>query len=142
LLVASVGYFQLIYYRYYPYEWSQEWLTSYPRLVRYVESIRRPNQVVYVTPDLGRPYIYFLFYTGYSPKQYIEDARAGGRTGDAFGFFQVDSFGPYRFYIPDLTTVTDKDLVVTRADPPPNGFSSLQIITDTNGKAEFNVIKR
>lgn len=142
LLIASLGFSQLVYYRYYPYEWSQEWLTSYPRLVRYIDSIKEQNQLIYITPDLGRPYIYFLFYSHYSPEKFIQDAVSGGRSGDAFGFFSVNSFGPYRFYIPDLTTVTSKDVMVTRADPPPDGFSLLQTITDSNGKPEFNVVKR
>lgn len=142
LLFLSLAHFQFIYYRYYPYEWAQEWMTSYPRLVRYVRSIRQPNQIAYITPDLGRPYIYFLFYTKYPPEQFIKDADVGGRTGDAFGFFSVNSFGPYRFFIPDLTTIPDNSLVVTRADPPPEGFALLKTITDINGYPQFNVIKR
>lgn len=142
LLTLSLAYFQLVYYRYYPYEWAQEWMTSYPRLVRYVRSMRQPNQIVYITPDLGRPYIYFLFYTKYPPEQFINDADAGGRTGDAFGFFSVNSFGPYRFFIPDFTTIPDNSLVVTRADTPPEGFALLKTITETNGYPEFNIIKR
>lgn len=142
LLFLSLAHFQFIYYRYYSYEWAQEWMTSYPRLVRYVRSIRQPNQIAYITPDLGRPYIYFLFYTKYPPEQFIKDADAGGRTGDSFGFFSVNSFGPYRFFIPDLTTIPDNSLVVTRADPPPEGFALLKTITDINGYPQFNVIKR
>lgn len=142
LLTLSLAHFQLVYYRYYPYEWAQEWMTSYPRLVRYLSSIRQPNQIVYVTSDLGRPYIYFLFYTRYLPETFIQDAASGGRTGDAFGFFSVNSFGPYRFFIPDLTTIPENSLVVTRADPPPEGFALLKTISEINGYPQFNVIKR
>ena len=95
-----------------------------------------------MTPDLGRPYIYFLFYGDYQPESYIKEAKAGGRIGDAFGFFNVNSFGKYRFYVPDLTTVSGDDLVVTRADPPPPGFSLVKTIVDVNGHGEFNVIRK
>jgi hypothetical protein len=95
-----------------------------------------------VTPDLGRPYIYFLFYSQYDPKAYIDEARAGGRVGDSFGFFKVHSFGKYRFFIPELHTISSNELVVTKADSPPDTFSLLKTISDTNGHPQFNVIRK
>jgi len=142
LFFAFVGYFQLTYWRYYPKEWAGEWLTAYKPLVYYIKQVEEDFKLIYVTPDLGRPYIYFLFYGDYSPENYIKEAKAGGRTGDAFGFFNVGAFGKYRFYVPDLNTVSGDDLVVTRADSPPPGFSLIKTIVDVNGHPEFNVIRK
>lgn len=142
MLISSIGNFLFIYYRYYPYEQAGEWLTSYPRLVRYIQSIKKDRQLVYVTPDLGRPYIYFLFYGRYDPLRYINDAKNGGRVGDAFGFFDVRQFGDFRFFIPELNSVPSNTLVVTRADAPPDGFVLLSEITESNGYPEFHVIQK
>lgn len=142
LVTLSLLWFQIMYWRYYPYEWAREWLTSYKRLIEYVNPISSQYEKIFMTPDLGRPYIYVLFYTRYDPEAFIEEARAGGRVGDAFGFFTVQALGKYRFFIPDLTTVSQKELVVTRADKPPEGFRVLTTITETNGYPEFNVIAR
>jgi len=142
LLFVSLGYFQIIYWRYYPKEWASEWLTGYKPLTQYLKQHDINASAIYVTPDLGRPYVYFLFYQNYPPDQYILDAKQGGRIGDAFGFFDVRSFGKYKFYIPDLDTVTGNDLVVTRTDSPPSGFFLEKTITDINGRPEFNVIRK
>jgi 4-amino-4-deoxy-L-arabinose transferase-like glycosyltransferase len=142
IMILSLVHFQFIYWRYYPKEWAGVWLTAYKPLVQYIKQEEKNFKTIYVTPDLGRPYIYFLFYGDYSPENYIQEAKAGGRTGDAFGFFNVQSFGKYRFYVPDLNTISDSALVVTRADPPPPGFSLVKTIIDVNDHPEFNVIEK
>jgi 4-amino-4-deoxy-L-arabinose transferase-like glycosyltransferase len=142
LLFTSFLHFQFIYWRYYPNEWAGEWLTSYKNLVLYLRQTGDPYRTIYVTPDLGRPYVYFLFYDQYDPKKYIQEAKDGGRTGDVFGFYNVNYFNKYKFYVPDLATILPDELVVTRADNPPSGFELLKTISDTNGYPQFNVIKR
>jgi len=111
-------------------------------LVSYLKETSSSYRTIYVTPDLGRPYIYFLFYNKYDPRRYIQEAKDGGRSGDVFGFFDVHYFDKYRFYVPDLATIAADELVVTRADKPPYGFELLKTITDTNGFPEFNVIRK
>ena len=140
--ILEIGVFQLDYWRYYPKEWAGEWLTAYKPLVYYIKQEEKNFKTIYVTSDLGRPYIYFLFYGDYQPESYIKEAKAGGRTGDVFGFFNVQSFGKYKFYVPDFNTVSADDLVVTRADPPPPGFFLEKTIVDTNEHPEFNVIRK
>ncbi len=140
--ILELGRFQLTYWRYYPSEWAGVWLTAYKPLVKYLKGEETKYKTIYVTPDLGRPYIYFLFYGNYSPENYIREAKAGGRTGDAFGFFNVAAFEKYRFYVPDLNTVSGDYLAVTRADPAPPGFFLVKTIADVNGYPEFNVIEK
>ena len=142
LLFTSILHFQFVYWRYYPKEWAGEWLTSYKSLVLYLRQTGDPYRRIYITPDLGRPYVYFLFYNQYDPKKYIQEAKDGGRTGDVFGFYNVNYFSKYKFYVPDLATISPDELVVTRVDNPPSGFKLLKTISDTNGYPQFNVIKR
>jgi len=142
LLFISFFHFQFVYWRYYPNEWAGEWLTSYKSLVLYLKQTDNSYRTIYVTPDLGRPYIYFLFYNQYDPKKYIQEAKDGGRTGDVFGFYNVRYFNKYKFYVSDLAMITSDELVVTRADNPPSGFELLKTISDTNGYPQFNVIRR
>ena len=108
----------------------------------YLKQTDNSYRTIYVTPDLGRPYIYFLFYNQYDPKKYIQEAKDGGRTGDVFGFYNVRYFNKYKFYVSDLAMITSDELVVTRADNPPSGFELLKTISDTNGYPQFNVIRR
>jgi 4-amino-4-deoxy-L-arabinose transferase-like glycosyltransferase len=142
LFLVSFFHFQFIYWRYYPNEWAGEWLTSYKNLVSYLRETDNSYRTIYVTPDLGRPYVYFLFYNQYDPKKYIQEAKDGGRTGDVFGFYNVNYFSKYKFYVPDLATISPDELVVTRVDNPPSGFELLKTISDTNGYPQFNVIKK
>ncbi|MEK9171509.1 MAG: phospholipid carrier-dependent glycosyltransferase [Patescibacteria group bacterium] len=142
LLFFSFFHFQFVYWRYYPNEWAGEWLTSYKNLVTYLQETGGPYRTIYVTPDLGRPYVYFLFYNKYDPQKYIQEAKAGGRTGDVFGFFNVNYFDKYKFYVPDPATILSDELAVTRADNPPSGFELLKTINDTNGYPQFNIIRK
>ncbi|MBI5357005.1 phospholipid carrier-dependent glycosyltransferase [Candidatus Collierbacteria bacterium] len=142
LLTFSLLYFQFIYWRYYQNEWAGEWLTSYKNLISYLRETGGPYRTIYVTSDLGRPYVYFLFYNQYDPKKYIQEAKDGGRTGDVFGFYNVNYFNKYKFYVPDLATIAPDELVVTRVDNPPSGFELLKTISDINGYPQFNVIKK
>lgn len=142
LLLTSLLHFQFVYWRYYPNEWAGEWLTSYKNLVSYLKEAGGPYRTIYVTPDLGRPYVYFLFYNQYDPQKYIQEAKGGGRTGDVFGFFNVNYFDKYKFHVPDPAMILPDELAVTRADKPPAGFELLKVISDTNGYPQFNVIRR
>lgn len=143
MFLASLLYYQFIYWRNYPREWAGEWLTGYKPLVKYISEIQNKYQTVYVTPDLGRPYVYFLFYNQFDPKKYIDEAKSGGRTGDAFGFFNVKYFNKYRFFIPDLENVSRNDLVVLRSVTIlPAGFKLINVINGVNGYPEFSVLSR
>lgn len=117
-------------------------MTAYPKLVAYVQSIKQPNQRIYITPDFGRPYIYFLFYTAYDPAQYIREAAAGGRTGDVFGFFSVNEFSQYHFSIPSEQTFQNGDIVAIPATQSLSGMSLKQTISENNGYPRFKVYQK
>jgi len=139
LFILSFLYFQIIYYRYYPKEYTGEWLTSYPQLVTYLKDSPQAQtaNTITVIPDLGRPYVYFLFYGKYPPEKY---AQSVDRTGDVFGFFTVHSFDKFRFERVDPQIIKTGDIYVVRASENFDGFQKLTTISETNGYPQFNVL--
>ncbi len=132
--------FQYLYYRSYPTEFSGEWLTQYPPLVHYLKSVESSYQQIFVTPDFGRPYIYFLFYGQVDPADYQQEAQTT-RTGDAFGFFDVHALGKYKFDAPDLTQPQANTLYIIRPRDVPPGNQLVTTVPDITGRDQFMIIK-
>lgn len=99
LLFANLFYFFRNYFVHYPYEFSGEWQYGYKDSIEYVKSIEAGFSNIYITSDMGRPYIYYLFYTKTDPRIFRKDSVV---RRNAFGFVTVDKFGKYNF----LSSVT------------------------------------
>lgn len=126
LLMVSFGtvYFWENYSQHYAKEFAGEWQYGYKDAVLYSESVMDKYNGIYLTKELGRPYIYVLFYGKYDPHLF----RAQGEVDrDAFGFVAVKNFDKYRF---------DKD-GFTRE----NGKNVLRIVTPWNVPKEASVKK-
>ena len=94
LLFGNFVYFLHNYFNQYPYEYSSEWQYGYKESINYVASVEKNYDYVQVANALGRPYIYYLFYTKTDPKLFRETAVVHR---DAFGFVNVEKFGKYVF---------------------------------------------
>jgi len=94
LLIGNIGYFLHGYYSHYPSEYSGEWQYGYKESISYVENNLSSYDSVYITDALGRPYIYYLFYTKTAPSDFRKNARI---TRDVFGFVHVESFNKFHF---------------------------------------------
>lgn len=94
LLFANFFYFFRDYRVHYPHEFSGEWQYGYKDSIEYVKSVQDKFNNIYVTSELGRPYIYYLFYTKTDPRSFRENSIA---RRDVFGFVTVDRFDKYRF---------------------------------------------
>ena len=64
-------------------------------MVEYAENSECDN--VYVDYTFKEPYIYFLFYSEYNTKEYVDTVQFFREDGT---FDNVKSFGKYKFYIP------------------------------------------
>lgn len=104
LLIFNLVYFLHGYIFHYPREFSGEWQYGYKDSINYVEKVKENYSGINITEDLGRPYIYYLFYTKYDPKVFRKEAMV---KRDAFGFVEVQSFNKYHFY-KDLGLINDK----------------------------------
>ena len=94
LLMINFLYYVRNYYVHYPYIYSGEWQYGYEESINYVKSVEKNYDNIYITNDLGRPYIYYLFYTKTDPKFFRENSIV---KRDAFGFVTVEGFGRYKF---------------------------------------------
>ena len=94
LLFLNFVYFYHNYFNHYPYEYSGEWQYGYKESINYVKSVEKNYDYVQVTNALGRPYIYYLFYTKTDPDIFRKTSTV---ERDAFGFVTVKSFGKYVF---------------------------------------------
>lgn len=82
------------YYKHYPREYSSEWQYGYREAINYIESVKNDYDKIYFTDVLGRPYVYFLFYTKYDPNKFRNNSHV---ERDVFGFVTVNSFDKYIF---------------------------------------------
>ena len=94
LLLVNFAYFYHDYFAHYPYEFSGEWQYGYKQSINYVKSVEKNYDNIQVTTELGRPYIYYLFYTKTSPDYFKQTAKI---QRDPFGFVTIKSFGKYLF---------------------------------------------
>lgn len=94
LLVLNVLYYLHGYYTHYAREYSGEWQYGYKESIRYVENVQDNYKKIYITSDLGRPYVYYLFYLKTDPRVFRKEAIV---KRDSFGFVSVDGFGKYSF---------------------------------------------
>ena len=125
LLFTNFFYFFHNYNVSYPYIFSGEWQYGYKDSIEYVKSVQNNYDKIYITNDLGRPYIYYLFYTGTNPEFFRKDSEV---RRDAFGFVTVDRFGKYNF-LNETTKINKKDQ------------KSLFVQTSRNVPSDANVLK-
>lgn len=94
LLLLNVIYFQHGYYAHYTKEFAGEWQYGYVDALSFAHSQQDNFNKIYFTDQLGRPYIYYLFYNKISPTDFRNKANI---TRDVFGFVHVNSIGKYYF---------------------------------------------
>lgn len=78
----------------YKYLYSAEWQYGYKDSIAYVNENKDKYDKVQVTQQLGRPYIYYLFYDKINPEDFRKTATINR---DPFGFVDVAGFGKYTF---------------------------------------------
>lgn len=93
-LIFNFLYYYHGYYAHYIKQYSGEWQYGYKESISYIRSIEDRYDRIYFTESLGRPYIYFLFYTKYDPKEFRKNAVV---EREVFGFVHVKEFGKYKF---------------------------------------------
>jgi 4-amino-4-deoxy-L-arabinose transferase-like glycosyltransferase len=94
VLLMNFMYFYHNYFSHYPYQYSGEWQYGYKESIAYVKSVEKDYDFIQVSNSLGRPYIYYLFYTKTDPKFFKETSKI---ERDTFGFVSVKGFGKYLF---------------------------------------------
>ena len=94
LLATNALYFLHGLFTHYPREYSQEWQYQYKDSVSYVSQNKDKYDLISITNEVGRPYIYYLFFTKHNPSDFRKSAKI---KRDAYGFVTVESFDKYYF---------------------------------------------
>lgn len=130
-LIFNFLYFYRDYLVHYPREFSGEWQYGYKDSISYVESQKDNFDQINITTELGRPYIYYLFYTKKNPKDYREGAII---EREVFGFVNVNGFDKYRF-AKNLSDIGNnkKVLYVNIPNGVPSGANILKTFYLLNG---------
>lgn len=91
--------FLFLYFDYYPKTNSLHFGDGHKQMVAYVKKNLREYDLIYVTGDYWRPYIYFLFYAAYPPQKYqkegsiqkIENIRFGKASWDRIDGVNIEA---------------------------------------------------
>lgn len=135
-LIFNVYYYLHNYYIHYPLDWSGEWQYGYKQAVDIASQLEDQYDYIVVTENLGRPYIYFLFYNKVNP-EYFQTTRIANR--DWFGFWYVYGFGKYRFGLNQLPNLTGKILVIGQESDTKNLPNIIKTIYSPKGKIIFRI---
>ncbi len=131
ILFLNFLYYVHGYYTYYPVGYSQEWQYGYKEAVNYVKEVENQYDKIVFTDNLGRPYIYFLFYTRENPRNFQATAKIWR---EALGFVHVDGYGKYEFQKEIKPEVNKKNLYVGLSQNVPSGVHILKTFNYLNGQ--------
>jgi len=131
-LALNFVYFAHTYFVEYPRKFSGEWQYGYKESIEYIKSVEKNYDAIVATNELGRPYIYYLFYNKTDPGFFRKTADV---QRDVFGFVTVSSFGKYSFtkYLSQKPDNSRKILYVDRVSRIPMGASIQKTFNLLNG---------
>ncbi len=120
----------------YNYLYSSQWQYGYKDSIDYVNANADKYDRVQITQQLGRPYIYYLFYNKTNPEEFRNTAKIHR---DSFGFVDIEGFGKYTFPKDYQVDKKDGEKVLYIATPYhlPEGAKILKTFKLLNGEAVF-----
>ena len=134
LLFLNFLYFYHDYLAHYPKIYSGEWQYGYKKSIDYVKNSQDKYDYIQIANGLGRPYIYYLFYTKTDPSYFRNTAII---KREALGFVSVEKFDKYIFpknYSYSLSE-NKKVLYINTPYNLPSGLKILKTFYLLNGEA-------
>jgi len=134
LLFLNFLYFYHDYLAHYPKIYSGEWQYGYKKSIDYVKNSQDKYDYIQIANGLGRPYIYYLFYTKTDPSYFRNTAII---KREALGFVSVEKFDKYIFpknYSYSLSE-NKKVLYINTPYNLPSGIKILKTFYLLNGEA-------
>ena len=126
LLAANFIYFYHGLFSHYSREFSGEWQYGYKDSISYALGSYAQYDQINVTTELGRPYIYYLFYSKTNPIDFRKTAQI---SRDAFGFVSVNGFSKFR-YVKDLPGIENKSERALYIDVPKSIHPKGSVVKD------------
>ena len=133
ILFLNFLYFYHDYTKHYAKQFSREWQYGYRESIDYVAKNYNNYDEIRVMTALGRPYIYYLFYTKYNPDHFRQTAVVHR---DANGFVNVLAYDKLRF-IEKMNTANKsrrKILYISTPDNIPKKSIKLKTFYILNGE--------
>jgi 4-amino-4-deoxy-L-arabinose transferase-like glycosyltransferase len=138
-LFSNLLFYLHIYYVHWPKIYSDQWQYGYKQAV--LASLEMYDQTDYfvISKDLGRPYIYFLFYTKYDPAKYRQTAQI---EKDKFFFIDVNAFDKFRFVKnPEEADIKGRLIYIMPEGNTPPHAQIVKEITRLDGQVVFEISK-
>lgn len=128
ICISVFTYFIHTYFVHYPKVYAGEWQYGYKEAINFSESQKSKYKKIFITEDLGRPYIYVLFYGKYDPST-LKKAEI---TREALGFVHVNKFDKYNF-AKELPYGEDDVLYISSPHKVPDGAHKIKNFKLPNG---------
>ncbi len=135
VLAFEVSRYLVGYYRDYPKTYSHEWQHGYEQMINIVKERQDQYQQIFITRELGRPSVYYWFYTQTDPQsvQAVNDTVEKDQ-GEYLEFGKI-TFGQPPAPLPDNSLV-----VLGPSDPFDSAQGKLvEEIYDLSGKLSFRI---
>ncbi|MCJ7804130.1 glycosyltransferase family 39 protein [Patescibacteria group bacterium] len=135
------------YYIHYPRQSSQYWQYGYKQLINKISPIKNNYERIIFTSDYGQSYIYWLFYTKYSPLNYQGQAKLTENPwGDVGRIEKLDNIEFREIYWPSDRSLAKSLFIGTEEQLPlkdidPNQARILEEIKFLNGQIAFRVVE-
>jgi 4-amino-4-deoxy-L-arabinose transferase-like glycosyltransferase len=133
-----IAYYFDSYFLHYAKRYPFAWQYGFDKLVPYLESQKSDYQNIYVTNKYDQPYILFLFFSKYPPKQIQSQIKL--TQPDNFGFSTVSGYDNYHFGKINWDEIPTGSLVAASDEPVP--IDPLKIIYFSNGQPAFKIYKK
>src|SRR3989344_1131856 len=136
-LLINFLYYLHMYYIHWPLNYSGDWQYGYKQAVDVAKTYYSQVDQIIVTKSMGRPYIYFLFYTNYDPEIYQQTAKV---TRDQFYFLDVEGFDKFKFTdSPSTASLKGKTLFIVRPDDLPDDATKVTSVNNLIGESVFDI---
>jgi len=134
ILALEFGHYLVSYYRDYPKNYSDQWQYGYEQMVKIVDEKQGQYDQIFVTRELGRPSMYYWFYTQTDPHliQAINDQVAKDQG-------EYLEFGKIKFGSVPAGPPVNSLLVLGPSDALPDNAKLIEEIYDLGGKLVFRI---
>lgn len=129
-LIFNFLYFFHDYLMHYPRIYSEQWQYGYRDSASFVKEVYEDYDLIYITKELGRPYIYYLFHAAKNPEEFRKSAII---KRDAFGFVEVEGYDKLRFIKEINPNRNEKNLYIDLSSEVPRSANILKNFYLLNG---------
>lgn len=134
ILAFEFSRYLINYYKTYPKIYSNQWQYGYEQMISVVKARQDQYQQIFITRELGRPSMYYWFYTRTDPRavQAVNDIVKKDQ-GEYLEFGKI-KFGPAPAPLPANSLV-----VLGPSDALPDKAKLIEEIYDLSGKLSFRI---